>query len=158
MHQKPEEHPSSLNSCTFDPSSRASLLLFNQLIPHTLLCPVLKAQQPCLTRSACSLPPPAETAELSSNQSVIYVPPGPPHIANLFAELVIDKLRPSPFFPLHSHSSFPARAASLFLHHSSQKSLSSCCWSLHSVFLHFWGRVLRGITYIWRNTTMNQTH
>lgn len=111
--QEPEKHPSYPNSCTSDPFSKASLF-FSQIIPGTHRCPLLKAQQPCLTRSLAS---PSATAELSSNQSIIYLPLGFPHFANLFFELVTDKLRLPPSFPFHLHPSFPSRAASLFLHH-----------------------------------------
>lgn len=55
--------------------------------------------QPAVPSSAS----PAGTAELSSNQCIIYLPLGPPHFANLFIELVIDKLRSSPFFPQGLH-------------------------------------------------------
>lgn len=109
--QELEKHPSYLNSCTFDPFSGH---LFSQIIPGTHRFPLLKAPQPCLTRSLAS---PSATAELSSNQSIIYLPLGFPHFANLFFELVTDKLRLSPSFPFHLHPSFPSRAASLFLHH-----------------------------------------
>lgn len=103
--------------------------------PHVPTCATCWKPRAPPDPQCCSLAAPVGTAELSSHQSITHVPLGPLRFANLSVELVIDKLRQSPFFTFYPHPSFPSRAASLFL---PQKLLLSCCWSRCSVPLQFW--------------------
>lgn len=106
--------------------------------------PLLSTQHPARPTVAAPWPQQEQQSPAAARTSPPY-PQGLPHFVNLFIAFLTDKLRQTPFLSFPLHPLFPSRAASLLLHHYSQKLLCSCSWSLPSVFLRFWSRVLGGI-------------